>query len=159
MIKAHIFASAAVLITALSACTTGAPTNQDGIDRALAAGAPQAFCPDFPEALFLAHEEVCSRPGETVVRPNDREIRCEMLLPPEMTGGLILQFGGTVEDLPKLVIAFVAQSARSGGWVVTSDNYVRVPQRDGGIREVRLPNSDLQASTEELFRRSGGRPL
>ncbi len=147
-------------LTALAGCMPAAvPTSQAGLDRAVAAGAPQAVYDAFPAQLFAAHSEICSRPGEEVVRPTPTEIRCEMLLPVEMTGGLILEFDGTVEDLPRMIIGFVAQESADGGWLVTSDNYIRVPQRAGGVREVRLPDPRMRATMEELFAVSGGRPI
>lgn len=148
-----------VALGALAGCTTPQPTGQAGIDRAVAAGAPQAYYEAFPANLFAAHAQVCQRPGETVVRPSRTEIRCEVLLPPGMTGGLILEFDGTVEDLPRLVMAFIAQSATEGGWIVTSDSYLRVPQQAGGVRELRMPDPELQEVMRELLAASGGRPL
>lgn len=147
-------------LLALAGCMpAAAPTTQAGVDRAVAAGAPQAYYEAFPAQLFAAHAEICARPGEEVVRPSPTEIRCEMLLPVEMTGGLILEFDGTVEDLPRMIIGFVAQEASQGGWLVTSDNYIRVPQRSGGVREVRLPDPRMRETMRELFTLSGGRPI
>lgn len=148
------------LLGLVAACDVAPSAGPAGIDRAVAAGAPQAYYADFPSQLFLAHEQVCTRPSEKFVRISATEIRCEMLLPPEMTGGLILEFDGTVEDLPRLIMAFYAQAATEGGWLVTSDSFIRIPQREGGgVREVRLPDPELRATLTELFRLSGGRPL
>ena len=151
------FAPACLAALGLGAC--GAPaTSPESLARAVEAGAPQALYSEFPTDLFAFHAEVCARPGETVVQPSPREVRCEILLPPEMTGGIILQFNGTVEDLPKLVMALIAQPS-DDGYVVTSDSYLRIPQQDGRVRLVRLPNDETRASIRELFEVSGGTPL
>lgn len=146
-------------VLAVAGCGTAPGSGADSVARARAAGAPGALYPDFPMRLFEAHAEVCSRPGETVVRPSPTEIRCEALLPPEATGGLILEFDGTVEDLPRLVMAFVVEAQENGEFLVFADNYLRVPQRGGGVRQLRFPDAELDANLRELFRRSGGKPL
>lgn len=142
----------------LSACTEAVPTSPAGIERARAGGAPTALYDAFPLQLFDAHAQVCNEPGETVVRPSYSEIRCEALMPPDITGSLILEFDGTVEDLPRLVTAFIVQDAEDA-FLVIADSYIRIPQREGGIREIRLNNPEMQSTLRELFRRSGGRPL
>lgn len=151
--------TALACVLALTACAGAPPTDDQGIERALAAGAPQAYYGGFPAALFAAHAEICSRPGERLVRPSREEIRCEMLLPPEATAGLILEYGGTVEDLPRMVISFVGRAAARGGWVVTSDSYLRVPRREGGVAELRVPDPELQETMRELLALSGGEVL
>ena len=143
----------------LAGCQTTLPTSAASVQQAVAAGAPQAYYDSLPEHLFFAHEQVCRNPGEEFLRPSRTEIRCEMLLPPDATGALILRYDGSVEDLPKVAMAFVAQAAAQGGYVVTADNYIRIPQRSGGTRLIRLPDPELRKSMEELLTITGGRLL
>lgn len=142
----------------LTACTqiptsSGAPTAGNA-----PAGAQQAYFPDYPERLFFAAGAVCDGPGQTIVRPNLNEVRCESFPKPEMAAAIILNFSGTVEDLPKLVTTLVGRDTPAG-YLVTADNYIRVPQRTGPAQLVRFPMEDMNAEMSEVFRAAGGRPL
>ncbi len=121
-------------------------------------GAKQAYFTDYPDSLFFAAAAVCNGPGQSVVRPNANEVRCESLPDPESAAAIILQFNGTVEALPKFVISFSGQST-SEGYLVTADNYIRVPQRSGGAQQLRFPNLSIQEEMSALLSAAGGRPL
>lgn len=122
------------------------------------AGAQQAYFKGRPARLFGAAAAVCNNPGQTVVRPNANEVRCESLPDPESAAAIILQFDGSVEDLPKMVIAFSGRDTAQG-YLVTADNYIRVPLRDGGIQQIRFPDLRVQQDLTELLTSAGGRPL
>ena len=122
------------------------------------AGASQALFTSRPAALFEAAGAVCSAPGQTVVRPNANQVRCESLPNPESAAALILQFDGTVEALPKFVIAFTGAPAAEG-FIVVADTYIRVPQRDGGAQQIRFPDPALKQDLQTLLTQAGGRPI
>ncbi len=147
-----------VLGLGLAACTD-IPTS--GVAPAAGeapAGAQQAYFPAFPAVLFAAASETCNGPGQTVVRPNQNIVRCESLPDPESAAAIILQFNGTVEDLPKLVIAISGRDT-SQGYLVTADNYLNVPQRDGGTQQIRFPDPEAERDMRNLLVAVGGRPI
>lgn len=121
-------------------------------------GAQQAYFTDYPDNLFFAAAAVCDGPGQSVVRPSDNEVRCESLPDPESAAAIILQFDGTVEALPKFVISFSGQDT-SDGYLVTADNYIRVPQRTGGAQQIRFPDLSVESEMSALLSAAGGRPL
>jgi len=123
--------------------------------QAIAAGAPQAFYPTFPEALFIAASEVCTAPGEVVIRPNRSNMRCEALPTPPVAAGLILEFDGTVESLPRFVYAVIAQQ-QANGFLVTLDTYIDVPQDGGGVRKVRFAEMGNQIEARDILTMTGG---
>ncbi len=92
------------------------------------------------------------------MQPNANEVRCESLPDPESAAALILQFDGTVEALPKLVIAFLGRNTTQG-YLVTADNYIRVPQRAGGAQQVRFIDGSVSTGLADLLSAAGGRPL
>ncbi len=130
-----------------------APLSGDGAN-----GAKRAYFAEYPRHLFFAAAEVCAAPGQTVVKPSRNEVRCESLPDPESAAALILQFNGTVESLPTFVISFSGQKLQQG-YLVTADNYIRVPQRSGAARQVRFPDMNIGAEMAELLEAAGGRPL
>lgn len=144
-----------IALLALTACTD---TATGTTAAALRGGAQQAYFAGYHERLFFAAAETCNEPGQTVVRPNRDEVRCESLPTPQAAAGLILEQNGTVEDLPRYVFAF--RGAQSGsGYVVTADTHIRVPQRDGGVRRLRLRDPRLEAELREILMIAGGRPV
>ncbi|SMX31497.1 hypothetical protein [Octadecabacter ascidiaceicola] len=121
-------------------------------------GAQQAYFTGYPDKLFFAAAAVCDGPGQSVVQPNANEVRCESLPAPESAAAIILQFDGTVEALPKFVISFSGHDT-SQGYLVTADNYIRVPQRDGSAQQVRFPDLSIESEMSALLSAAGGRPL
>ena len=121
-------------------------------------GAQQAYFADYPEKLFFAAAAICDGPGQSLVQPSANEVRCESLPDPESAAAIILQFNGTVEALPKFVISFSGQTT-SQGYLVTADNYIRVPQRTGGAQQVRYPDLSVAKEMSALLSAAGGRPL
>ena len=143
---------------ALAACTETTTSGGSFARGTQPDGSPQAYFEGRPANLFFAASAVCDGPGQNVVRPNENEVRCESLPDPESAAALILQFNGTVEDLPKYVIAFSGQQD-AVGYLVTADSYIRVPQRDGGSQQVRFPDERIEAELSRILQDAGGRPL
>lgn len=146
------------LCVAVAGCTeipvsTGAPAAGEATSNAV-----QAYFTDYPERLFFVAAELCNGPGQSVIKPNRNQVRCESLPDPESAAAIILQFDGTVEELPKLVIAFSGRDTEQG-YLMTVDNYIRVPGRDGGAQQVRFEDVRVTESLTELLENAGGRPL
>lgn len=151
---------AALIITGLllAGCTeipqsSGAPTAGQA-----PTGAQQAYFTGYPERLFAAAALTCDGPGQSVVQPNANEVRCESLPDPESAAAIILQFDGSIEDLPKFVISFAGRDSAQG-YLVTADNYIRVPLRDGGVQQIRFPDPTVERDVKDLLEAAGGRPL
>ncbi len=146
------------LALALAGCTETAILSVAPTDGDAANGAQQAYFPAYPSNLFIAAAAVCDGPAQTVVKPGRNEVRCESFPDPESAAAIILQFNGTVEALPKFVISFTGRDT-SLGYLVTADNYIRVPQRSGGAQQVRFPDLSVSDELTALLRAAGGRPV
>ncbi|MDB2368973.1 hypothetical protein N9V68_00100 [Octadecabacter sp.] len=143
---------------ALAGCAefpTSSPAPSAGV---VSGSAQQAYFTGRPDRLFRVAEALCDGPGQSVVKPSTNEVRCESLPDPESAAALILQYGGTVEALPKLIIAFSGRDTTQG-YLVTVDNYIRIPQRDGGAQQVRFEDPEVSESFSQLLTSAGGRPL
>jgi hypothetical protein len=138
----------------LAACDiapkTPRPDSEVGIER--------AFFAAYPVRLMGAAVEACSAPGQTLVRPDRDTVICESLPPPQTAAGLILTYDGTIEDLPQMIISF-AVAAAEGGYVVTAENYLRIPQRSGAARQVRLRDEPLAREMRRVLESAGGAAL
>jgi len=143
---------------ALAGCTQMPVSNAAPALGNAPSGAQQAYFTDYPDNLFFAAAAICDGPGQSVVQPNANEVRCESLPDPESAAAIILQFNGTVEALPKFIISFSGRTTDQG-YLVTADNYIRVPQRSGGAQQVRFPNPSLMSDMKTLLEAAGGRPL
>jgi hypothetical protein len=130
-----------------------APTAGDA-----AKGAQQAYFPAYPSNLFVAAAAICDGPTQTVFQPSRNEVRCESFPDTESAAALILQFNGSVQALPKFIIAFTGRDT-SLGYLVTADNYIRVPQRSGGAQQVRFPDLSMSNELSALLKATGGLPL
>jgi hypothetical protein len=121
-------------------------------------GQQQAFFAAYPQTLLTAARAACSSPGQTPNEPAPGTIRCETLPTPDIAAALILNYGGTVESLPLYIVSFVSQS-QDGGYLVTADSYVIVPQTDGSLREVRIADQAVEAGMMDLLVAAGGQPF
>lgn len=148
--KAYILCTALVL--AGCAQTTGPSAG------AAPNGATQAFFPEYPSNLYAAAAIACDGPGQSPVRPNRNELRCESLPDPQTAAGIILEFDGTVEALPTFVISFTGRDV-TDGYLVTADNYIRVPLRAGGTQQIRFPDPTIQREMALILEAAGGRAL
>ncbi len=111
----------------------------------------------YPDTLFEAFESACGGPAQSFNRPEPDMVECREYLPPEATAALILNFDGTPENLPELVIRFRAE-ASDPGYLVENDVYVSVPQKDGQRLQVRREDRKLMRTLEQLYERAGGEP-
>lgn len=126
-------------------------------------GAQQAYFAEFPAGLFAFLAANCEDPGDQLVVPDptpasEFEMRCESLPSPEAAAAIILQFDGTVEELPKIITSLAGRPTTEG-YLVTSDNYIRVPFRDGGVRRVTPNTARFKNDLRDLLEAAGGRPL
>ena len=121
-------------------------------------GAQSAFFATYPDPLLSAAFQACSAPGQTARRPDRDTIICETLPSPEAAAALILAHNGTVLDLPSYIIGF-QDSAATTGYVVTADNYIRVPQEGGGVAQIRLRDAEIEQTMRDLLGAAGGVPF
>ncbi|SMY07998.1 hypothetical protein [Flavimaricola marinus] len=145
-------AYAIVLALILAGCSP-APQVSPG-----APGAQTAYFASYPTDLLRAAFAACNAPGQTARRPTQGTVTCETLPSPDSAAALILAHDGTVEALPTYVIGFQT-SATTDGYLVTADNYIRVPQFDGGVAQVRLPDEMIAEIVRDLLVSAGGTPL
>jgi hypothetical protein len=135
----------------LAACATPAadprPVAEVGLER--------AYFDAFPTRLFAAMEAVCSQPGQSVVRPSATELRCESLPDPQTAAALILGYGGTINELPQLIVGLSA-APEGAGFVITADHFIRVPQPRGPERQIRLRDARLAAEMRDVLVAAGG---
>jgi hypothetical protein len=143
---------------ALAGCTEAVVSGVAATAGDAAEGAQQAYFPAYPSNLFVAAAAICDGPAQTVVQPSRNEVRCESFPDTESAAALILQFNGSVQALPKFIIAFTGRDT-SLGYLVTADNYIRVPQRSGGAQQVRFPDLSVSNELRALLRAAGGQPL
>jgi hypothetical protein len=110
---------------------------------------------DYPEQLIEAFAVACEGPTQSFRRPSQDVVECREILPPEPTAAIILQYDGTLNDLPELVIRF--STDRSGpDYVVSNDVFLNVPQKSGDAVQVRMESDRLQQRFDDLYRRAGG---
>lgn len=119
-------------------------------------GVQSAFFATYPQDLLMAAYQACSGPAQTA-RRSDRSMTCETLPTPEAAAGLILAHNGSVADLPTYVIGFRADPVE-GGYLVSADSYVRIPQRGGTVAQVRLPDPNVSDLMRSLLLAAGGEP-
>ena len=139
-------------VTALAGCTVPETTTSGPYH------ASRAYFAAYPERLLETAAATCSTPSDTVVRPRRGWVECHRLMPPEATAAAILRYDGTVADLPQLVISLRSDPS-DGGYVVTNENYLRIPQTDGSAVHVVQPDPRVSRAMQELFRKSGGKVL
>lgn len=116
----------------------------------------QAFFTDFPANLFVAASAACSGPGDVLVTEARGNIRCEVLPSPPDAAALILTFDGTIDDLPRYVIAFDTE-LRDDGYLVRNQAYIRVPQLNGGEVRIKTPDRRRSRDIREIFAAAGGK--
>jgi hypothetical protein len=120
-------------------------------------GQRQATFVAWPQTLLTAARAACSDPGQTPREPAPGIVLCETLPTPDIAATLILGYGGTVEALPLYIISFTTV-AQEAGYLVTADSFVSVPQTDGTLREVRLPDPRVEEDMMQLLVAAGGTP-
>ena len=136
-----------VLVVVVVACTAQ--------DVAVSSG--MARFSEYPDDLIAAFKAACEGPAQSFDEPAPGLFECSEYLPPEPTAAIILNFDGTPEDLPVLVIRFrTTQEPES--YLVENDVFLRIPQRDGKVLQVRSPDPELNRVLDQLYVLSGGVP-
>lgn len=118
-------------------------------------GLERAFFAEYPADLLAAAAAACADPGQNVSLPSRDEVICETLPTPDAAASLILSYDGTIEDLPSFVTGF-ATIAADGGYIVTAQNYIRVPRRSLPPVEIRLRDAILRDTMQRLLLAAGG---
>ncbi len=144
----HLLALPLIVAGCSQTPISGGGTVGDDLDQV-------AFFSDFPTLLFSAAGEACSGPGDVLVQEDPGTLRCEVLPDPPSAAALILSYDGTIEDLPKYVIAFDTET-RSDGYIVRNEAYIRVPQMDGGELRIKTPDRRRTRDIRQIFTAAGG---
>ena len=118
----------------------------------------RAYFDSFPELLYEAASRACSSPADTIIRPSRNELRCEALPTPDAAAGLILAHNGVIEDLPRYVMSYVSEPS-GDGYVTTVDFHVRIPQRDGSTKILRINDTGIDRRLDQLITVAGGQPV
>ncbi len=111
----------------------------------------------YPRDLLGAFESACTGPANLYSEPADGVAECREYLPPDPTAALILQYDGTPEDLPQMVIQLRTR-ADTPGFLVEHDVYLNVPQKTGADIQIREYDTELHRTLEQVFIRAGGVP-
>lgn len=134
-------------LMALSACAT-----QD-----IEVSTGRARFTEYPDGLITAFESACTGPAQKFRRPEPDLVECREYLPPESTAAIILNYNGTPEDLPELVIQFRTRADKTD-YVVQNDVFLNVPQKQGAPLQVRQRDRALGRTLDALYARAGGVP-
>lgn len=138
-------------ISALSLVVAGGCATQD-----VEVLSSSARYPGYPDALFAAIESTCAQPADTLLRPKRGLIECRSYLSPEETAALIINFDGTPEKLPQLVMRFEAMLEDSGSYLVDYEAFIDVPQKSGAPVRVSQQSPWVLRRMAQIFRLSGG---
>ena len=139
----------------LGACGTNRPGGNVAAPTSADQGVQQAFFAEPPDALLLAAAEACVEPGQFLLRPGPGRVTCESLPMPEIAAALILRYEGTVSELPRYVISFAVDPLPEG-YLVTTENFIRVPQRQGPALLVRLQDPLITQAFGNMLTAAGG---
>ena len=112
---------------------------------------------EYPQTLFSAFQASCTGPTRRFARSGSDAVECREFMTPQITAAFILEYSGTPEDLPRLVIRFRAEED-SDSYIVTNDIFVNVPQRYGGPRQVPYQDRRLRQQLDVLYINAGGVP-
>jgi len=111
----------------------------------------------FPEALFEAVRASCAGPGQDFRLPSPNTAECRELMSPPVTAAFILDYGGTAEALPRMVIRFSAER-NAPGYLVRNDIYIDIPQKAGAPRQVPFVDAELRRRLDAFYLSAGGVP-
>lgn len=154
-LRLRISGLGAVVLVMLGGCDVPAP---GAAGRGIESRTTSAYFSDNPAQLFEAARAACKNPGEEFVQPRRGVAQCRLLLDPETTAAVILQFDGSIRDLPQLVVSL--SSARAGeGHVVTGCAFLKVPRKDGDVARVVQPDRAIEAKLREMLNAVGGKPV
>ena len=136
-----------LLFAILGACATVQETESSGTAR----------FPEFPTRIFSALERTCSEPAQQYTRLSHNVAECREFLEPEATAAIILSYDGTTANLPQMVIR-LSTVADGSEFLLTTDTYLNVPQKDHGAVHVKFPSAQFDDTLDDLYRASGGVP-
>ena len=128
----------ALLILAIAACTP-----QD-----IGPASGKARFSEYPAPFFEIFRISCSGPTRTFRSAGRGSAECRELMPPELTAAFILEYSGTPDDLPRLVIRFRARDDGQS-YLVSNDVFVNIPQRSGAPRQVPFQDARLRRELEK----------
>ncbi len=142
----------ALTVLAVAGCT---PINgeADPVD-----GRTEARFTERPDHLFAALEETCTKPADTFVRKSPDQVQCRTFLPPKPTAAIILNYDGTIRDLPELVVQLSGQ-VDADSYVLENSYFLEVPQLRGPTLQVRQGDRRVERRMISLLRAAGGVPL
>ena len=110
-----------------------------------------------PEQLHLAFRASCQGPADSYSDRGADEAICQMIPPPDVAAGLIVQFDGALE-VPMIVVERMTRKV-DDGYVVGISYFATVPKKSGNDQRVYLRSRGLDRIIENLFRAYGGRPI
>lgn len=111
-----------------------------------------------PEKLFAVFDSACSGATDTLDTSRAGVSECRKLLPPPETAALIVEFDGTLDDLPQLVLRLSSDRLADGGALVTLDAHYIVPRKTGPALRVETRSARITRTTRNLLRAAGGVP-
>jgi hypothetical protein len=121
-------------------------------------GRTEARFTERPAHLFAALEETCTKPADTFVRKSMDLVQCRTFLPPEPTAAIILNYDGTIKELPELVVQLSGQ-IDADSYVLENSYFLEVPQHRGPTLLVHQGDRRVERSMISLMRAAGGVPL
>ena len=124
----------------------------------IVAGSSKARFGSYPTRLFNAFENACTGPEHTFRKTDGDVYECRELLPPPVTAAAILQYDGYPEDLPELVIRFIATEDVSG-FLVNTELFLNVPQKEGAPLKVIPSDPRISRRMARLLEAAGGEPV
>lgn len=136
-------------IAFLAGCQSAPPPQAQNVAM------PKARFTHYPDSLLNAFRSACSQPAQSYSRLDADTVECREYLPPEATAAIILNFDGTHEELPELVIRFRTEAADTG-YLVENDVFIHVPRRNGPALNVRRNDPHLKRTLGRLYTYSGG---
>ncbi|PIE12520.1 MAG: hypothetical protein CSA70_09375 [Rhodobacterales bacterium] len=111
-----------------------------------------------PDILFETAKLVCDAPNEQFVQLTQDIVQCRMVMPPKSTANAILQYDGTIHDLPRIVISFQRMKLKER-YVVSTCTFLMVPKKTGGIARVAYRDRVLEQRMEQVLAKAGGARL
>lgn len=121
-------------------------------------GKTSAHFLDYPTQLFDVFESACDGPAYTFNRPDKDTYECRELLPPQEAAATILTYDGYPEDLPQLVVRFIATEAEPG-YTVDAELFLNVPQIRGQAKRVVPGDPRISRKMSRLLQKAGGVPM
>ncbi|SEK06832.1 hypothetical protein SAMN05444007_1179 [Cribrihabitans marinus] len=120
--------------------------------------APSARFEDPPTRFLEAFEASCIGPAREFRELSTGALECREFMAPAATAAAIVEYDGYPQDLPQLVIRFLA-SEDAPGYRVDSELFLNVPQRTGLARRIAPSDPRITRQINRLYRAAGGEPM